>query len=86
MNVFAIICQIFCILISVLLAQVCYDDGSEFCLNENDILSVDLLPGSFILGQPNDIDEKKKIFDNLTVDGSFNTAFGEMGYHRYANF
>ncbi|XP_051156374.1 uncharacterized protein LOC127278614 [Leptopilina boulardi] len=82
MNVFAIICQIFCILISVLLAQVCYDDGSEFCLNENDILSVDLLPGSFILGQPNDIDEKKKIFDNLTVDGSFNTAFGEMGYHR----
>lgn len=79
MKHFLIICQIF---LASTIAQVCYDDGSEFCLNENDILSVDLLPGTFILGQPNDFDGKRKILDNLTVDGSFNTAFGEMGYHR----
>lgn len=80
MRICAIICQVLCALTSTILAQVCYDDGSEFCLDEDDILSVDLLPGSFILNQPDNVN--KKNVDNLTVDGSFNTAFGEMGFHR----
>ena len=62
----------------------CYYDGNEFCLNQEDILSVDLLPGSFLFMNPtskgkNHLEE----YNNITVDGSMDRALDEMDFHRY---
>ncbi|XP_028050783.1 uncharacterized protein LOC105830334 [Monomorium pharaonis] len=65
--------------ICTVLAQECFDDGNEFCIDQNDILSVDLLPGSFLF---NDQKNVPKTMLNETVDGSFNKALYEMEYHR----
>lgn len=61
----------------------CYYDGNEFCLNEEDIMSVDLLPGSFLLMDPTAKGEKQlEEFNNVTVDGSIDRAIDEMDFHR----
>ena len=79
-------CVIFYVLVSSIIAQVCYDDGNEFCLNEEDILAVDLLPGSFVLAGESEGENKGKTMENFTSDGSFKNAFNEMGYHRLLHF
>lgn len=63
--------------------QQCFDDGNEFCIDENDILSVDLLPGSFLFAdQETSVNATKSIEDKI-VDGSIHDAITEMEYHRY---
>lgn len=63
--------------------QECFDDGNEFCIDENDILSVDLLPGSFLFAdQETSVNATKSIEDKI-VDGSIHDAITEMEYHRY---
>lgn len=72
-EIFFIICMIS--------AQEYFDDGNEFYINQDDILSVDLLPGSFLFS-----DQYKnsipKTVTNQTVDGSFDNALNKMEYHR----
>lgn len=70
-------------------AQECYDDGSEFCIDRDDILSVDLLPGSFLFmdqqyraNESRANSEAKAAGDNVTMDGSFGAAFDGMQFHR----
>ncbi|KAL0104582.1 hypothetical protein PUN28_017376 [Cardiocondyla obscurior] len=67
--------------ISKISAQECFDDGNEFCINQNDILSVDLLPGSFLFGDQYKNNVPKTVV-NETMDGSFNDALNKMEYHR----
>uniref|UniRef100_A0ABD2WTB1 Uncharacterized protein n=1 Tax=Trichogramma kaykai TaxID=54128 RepID=A0ABD2WTB1_9HYME len=67
--------------------QECYDDGNEFCIDQNDILSVDLLPGSFIMmdqfySQNKSRSSSEGSGDKEDIDGSFVTAFDGMNYHR----
>ena len=80
LRAYKIICilEIFFI-ISTVSAQECYYDGNEFCIDQNDILSVDLLPGSFLF---NDHYNVSKTVINETMDGSFDRALTEMEYHR----
>ncbi|XP_011698982.1 PREDICTED: uncharacterized protein LOC105456550 isoform X2 [Wasmannia auropunctata] len=63
-------------------AQECFDDGNEFCINQNDILSADLLPGSFLFSDQYKNPNVPKLVINETVDGSFDTALNEMEFHR----
>lgn len=65
-------------------AQECFDDGNEFCIDENDILSVDLLPGSFLFAdqQVNDNATKERNVSEDAVDGSIHDALNEMEFHR----
>lgn len=63
-------------------AQKCFDDGNEFCIDENDILSVDLLPGSFLFADQQATKNTWTIFNNDTTDGSIYSALNEMKYHR----
>ncbi|CAK9824190.1 hypothetical protein ANTRET_LOCUS2398 [Anthophora retusa] len=63
-------------------AQNCFDDGTEFCIDENDILSVDLLPGSFLFADEQTISNATKIPENEVTDGSIVNALNEMEYHR----
>lgn len=64
-------------------AQECFDDGNEFCINEDDILSIDLLPGTFLFTDQNgNASNTNQSVTNESVDGSFNRALNEMGYHR----
>ena len=87
MSNFLFLCVVLCVSVSLIFAQVCYDDGNEFCLDEDDILAVDLLPGSFVIAGESESDGRSKVVDNFTADGSFNKAFDEMGYHRlFKNF
>lgn len=60
--------------------QECYDDGAEFCIYQEDILSADLLPDSFILlDQKPDVKTRStRISNNGTIDEAFNA----MGFHR----
>ncbi|XP_024945353.1 uncharacterized protein LOC107272229 isoform X2 [Cephus cinctus] len=64
-------------------AEECYDDGNEFCIDQNDILAVDLLPGSLLL-----MDQLSKFRNGsndgvkMISDGSFFKAFDSMDYHR----
>ncbi|KAK2588626.1 hypothetical protein KPH14_006394 [Odynerus spinipes] len=60
----------------------CFDDGNEFCIDQDDILSVDLLPGSFLFADQYQSKNNSKIGEKETVDGTFDKALGEMGYHR----
>lgn len=62
--------------------QECFDDGNEFCIDQDDILSVDLLPGSFLFNDQNQNDSVSKSTENETIDGSFDKALNEMDYHR----
>jgi len=72
-EIFFIICTIS--------AQEWFDDGNEFYINQNDILSVDLLPGSFLFSDQYKNSVPKTV-TNKTVDGSFNNALNKMEYHR----
>lgn len=69
-------------LIAIISAQECFDDGNEFCINQDDILSVDLLPGSFLFSDQYQNETVSKTVANETVDGSFDGALNQMGYHR----
>lgn len=73
-HLFSVICTIS--------AQGCFYDGNEFCINQNDILSADLLPGSFLFNDQYKNSVPIKIVANETVDGSFDSALNEMEYHR----
>lgn len=69
-------------LIAITSAQECFDDGNEFCVSQDDILSVDLLPGSFLFSDQYQNETISKTMANETVDGSFDKALNQMGYHR----
>lgn len=73
--------EIFLIVISTVSAQECFDDGNELCINQDDILSVDLLPGSFLFSDQYKNNIPKTVV-NETMDGSFGGALNEMEYHR----
>lgn len=61
----------------------CYYDGNDFCMRADDILSFDLLPGSFLLAaNGNGKTETKIATENVTVDGTFEEAINKMDYHR----
>ncbi|KAG7190974.1 hypothetical protein KM043_007023 [Ampulex compressa] len=60
----------------------CFDDGNEFCIDEDDILSVDLLPGSFLFSDQRQAKNASKILTNETMDGSFYKALNAMEFHR----
>lgn len=62
-------------------AEECFDDGNEFCIDQDDILSVDLLPGSFLFADSYRNDSNSKV-DKEIVDGTFDKALNEMDYHR----
>lgn len=65
-------------------SQECYDDGNEFCIDQNDILAVDLLPGSFLLMDQYYHENMSRTTDtDVLADGSFVQALDEMEYHRY---
>lgn len=75
-----------CLVIVVVCSQECYDDGNEFCIDENDILSADLLPGSFLLMNQQQQYRQANLSrsaDDDSIDGSRETAFDEMEFHRY---
>ncbi|XP_058795076.1 uncharacterized protein LOC131666435 [Phymastichus coffea] len=75
-------CLLFAFL-TVARSQECYDDGNEFCIDENDILSADLLPGSFLLmDQTYHLQNLSRSTDDNSIDGSPETAFDEMEFHR----
>ncbi|XP_043275937.1 uncharacterized protein [Venturia canescens] len=62
----------------------CYYDGNDFCVSRDDIMSMDLMPGSILLmdtktKKNNNSNDK---FDNLTVDGTMDSALDEMDFHR----
>ncbi|CAB0036034.1 unnamed protein product [Trichogramma brassicae] len=83
----SIIIWLTCVLGEGARGQECYDDGNEFCIDQNDILSVDLLPGSFIMmdqfySQNKSRSSSEGGDDKEDVDGSFVTAFDGMNYHR----
>lgn len=63
-------------------AQQCFDDGNEFCIDENDILSVDLLPGSFLFAVEQPVNNATTNLSNDVADGSIHNALNEMEYHR----
>lgn len=70
--------------ISTITAQECFDDGNEFCIDQNDILSVDLLPGSFLFADQHQNDNTSNVTVQEDIaDGSFNQALDEMDYHRW---
>ncbi|XP_035728008.1 uncharacterized protein LOC118444144 [Vespa mandarinia] len=62
-------------------AEECFDDGNEFCIDQDDILSVDLLPGSFLFADSYQNKSNSKV-EKETVDGTFDKALNEMDYHR----
>lgn len=68
--------------ISAIYGQQCFDDGNEFCIDENDILSVDLLPGSFLFADQRASKNVSTTFENDVADGSIRNALNEMEYHR----
>ncbi|XP_076650658.1 uncharacterized protein LOC143357885 [Halictus rubicundus] len=64
------------------LGQQCFDDGNEFCIDENDILSVDLLPGSFLFPDQQTARNTSTVPENKLMDGSINEALNNMEFHR----
>lgn len=81
---FLVVCFLPNIIIRINSAQQCFDDGNEFCIDENDILSVDLLPGSFLFAdQETSANATKSEYEDKIVDGSIHDAITEMEYHRY---
>lgn len=81
-RIYAIIHLAIFSIIRTVSAQECFDDGNEFCINQDDILSVDLLPGSFLFNDQIQNDNVSKLMENKTIDGSFDRALNEMDYHR----
>ncbi|KAG9428454.1 hypothetical protein HZU67_09857 [Apis mellifera carnica] len=80
---FLVVCFLPNIIIRINSAQQCFDDGNEFCIDENDILSVDLLPGSFLFAdQETSANATKSEYEDKIVDGSIHDAITEMEYHR----
>lgn len=67
-------------LINIISAQECFDDGNKFCIDKNDLLSVNLLPGSLFINDQTNNASKTTI--NAIIDGSFDKALNEMDYHR----
>ncbi|KAK0167917.1 hypothetical protein PV327_001771 [Microctonus hyperodae] len=61
----------------------CYFDGNDFCVSQDDILSGDMLPGSFLFvnfdGRNDSVNNGA---NNLTVDGTYVEALNKMDYHR----
>lgn len=78
---FLVVC--FLPIIRINSAQQCFDDGNEFCIDENDILSVDLLPGSFLFADQETSANATKSIEDKIVDGTIHDAIIEMEYHRY---
>jgi hypothetical protein len=74
---------LFTLIVGAVCAHECYDDGNEFCIDRNDILSIDLLPGSFFLMDHHYTDNISRSIDDNVIDGSFVSAFDEMEHHRY---
>lgn len=72
---------VICFFLIAISAQECFDDGNEFCINQDDILSVDLLPGSFLFNDQYQNNNVSKTVVNET-DGSFDKALNQMDYHR----
>ncbi|XP_033330753.1 uncharacterized protein LOC117222869 isoform X1 [Megalopta genalis] len=68
--------------VCVTIGQQCFDDGNEICIDENDILSVDLLPGSFLFPDQQIAKNTSTVLDNKVVDGSINDALNNMEFHR----
>ncbi|XP_029056440.1 uncharacterized protein LOC114883133 [Osmia bicornis bicornis] len=68
-------------MIGAILGQQCIDDGNEFCLDENDILSVDLLPGTFLFADQMNKNATRNPEEEM-VDGSIHNALSKMEYHR----
>ncbi|XP_048505065.1 uncharacterized protein LOC105691985 [Athalia rosae] len=62
--------------------QECYDDGAEFCIYQDDILSVDLLPDSFLFIDSQQNIESANDTSKITTDGTIDEAFNSMGFHR----
>ncbi|XP_063989767.1 uncharacterized protein LOC135169029 [Diachasmimorpha longicaudata] len=62
----------------------CYYDGNDFCLSPDDILSFDLLPGTFLLDASNKTEKNgnEVTLDNVRVDGTYQEALNKMEYHR----
>lgn len=62
----------------------CYYDGNDFCVSKEDILSVDLLPGTFFFDSFNKSHEvvDSNEVGNITIDGTYEEAFTKMNYHR----
>lgn len=73
-------------LIKTIYCLECYDDGREFCINQDDILSVDLLPGSFLLMDREANDNISRSLENDIIDGSLDKAFDEISFHRQVPF
>nr|XP_031837918.1 uncharacterized protein LOC116429291 [Nomia melanderi] len=69
-------------MVCAIVGQQCFDDGNEFCIDENDILSVDLLPGSFLFPDQQAAKNTSTASEDKVVDGSINDALSNMGYHR----
>ncbi|CAD6215531.1 GSCOCG00000340001-RA-CDS [Cotesia congregata] len=59
----------------------CYYDGDDFCVSQEDILSADLLPGSFLLSSLNG-NKNVKSGVQETINGTYEAAFNQMNYHR----
>lgn len=72
---------IFILIIDSLVAEECYYDGDDFCVNQDDILSVDLLPGTFLLSSLYK-NASGKSQDEIKVNGTYEAALKEMNYHR----
>ncbi|XP_066582224.1 uncharacterized protein [Prorops nasuta] len=73
---------IFLSLVNHVLSQECFDDGNEFCINQDDILSIDLLPGSFLFLDQYENISKSRTDEEEIADGSFVKAMEEMYFHR----
>ncbi|XP_015127758.2 uncharacterized protein LOC107048844 [Diachasma alloeum] len=77
---------LFLIVVRILEAsgEECYYDGNDFCLSPDDILSFDLLPGTFLLDATNRNEKigTEAAVENVTVDGTYEEALNKMEYHR----
>lgn len=70
-------------LIQCLAMDECYFDGNDFCVSQDDILSGDMLPGSFLfVNFDGRNDSVNNVANNLTVDGTYVEALNKMDYHR----
>ncbi|XP_034944059.1 uncharacterized protein [Chelonus insularis] len=72
----------FVLISSTLTSEECYYDGDDFCVSQEDILSADLLPGTFFLSDPFKESNKKKARVKVNNNGTFEEALNKMDYHR----
>lgn len=85
MSLFLFVIRLFIIVIigSFVVAQECYDDGVEFCINPDDILSADLLPDSFLTMEKSSSETISFNSERITSNGTIDEAFNAMGFHRF---